>query len=128
MFRSGSRGVPSEASKARGRMPASTVPDGESGAAPSALARWAPPGTSVRESSAMIAAAGATLAGVAIALDRQERGLGELSAVQEVEQTVGVPVISIANLDALVAYLQTQGGREAELSAVREYRAQYGAR
>jgi len=85
-------------------------------------------GTSVRESAAMIAAAGAELAAVAIALDRQERGLGETSAVQEVQRNFGIPVVSIANLDALVGYLEDQGDREAELNAVRAYRAQYGAR
>lgn len=85
-------------------------------------------GTSVRESVALIKAAGAELAGVVIALDRQERGLGETSAAQEVERTYGVPVISIANLDALVLYLQNQGERQAELDAVRAYRERYGAR
>lgn len=84
-------------------------------------------GTSVRESAGMIAAAGATLAGVAIALDRQERGQAATSAVQEVERNFGVPVVSIANLDALVRYLREQGGRDAELAAVEQYRAQYGA-
>jgi orotate phosphoribosyltransferase len=84
-------------------------------------------GTSVRESAAMIAAAGASLAGVAIALDRQERGQGDSSAVQEVERNFGVPVISIANLDTLVAYLRSRGGQDAELAAVEEYRARYGA-
>ena len=76
-------------------------------------------GTSVRESAALISAAGATLAGVAIALDRQERGLGELSAAREVERNFGVPVVSIANLDTLVQVLRQQGGHEAELEALR---------
>lgn len=84
-------------------------------------------GTSVRESVELITAAGASLAGVAIALDRQERGLGELSAVQEVEQRFGVPVVSIANLDTLVRYLEQQGGHDSELAAMRAYRARYGA-
>jgi orotate phosphoribosyltransferase len=85
-------------------------------------------GTSVRESAGMIAAAGAELAGVAIALDRQERGQGERSAVQEVEQRFGVPVISIADLAALIAYLEQGGGHAEQLAAARAYREQYGAR
>src|SRR5690554_5247839 len=84
-------------------------------------------GTSVRESAVLISAAGATLAGVAIALDRQERGLGELSAAREVERNFGVPVVSIANLDTLVQVLRQQGGHEAELEALRAYRVRYGA-
>lgn len=84
-------------------------------------------GTSVRESAALISAAGATLAGVAIALDRQERGLGELSAAREVERNFGVPVVSIAHLDTLVQVLRQQGGHEAELEALRAYRVRYGA-
>ncbi len=83
-------------------------------------------GTSVRESVALIRAAGATPCGVAIALDRMERGLGELSAVQEVERQHGLPVIRIVDLEDLVAYL---AGREAEattLAAIERYRAEYG--
>ncbi|HEX5514035.1 MAG TPA: orotate phosphoribosyltransferase, partial [Gammaproteobacteria bacterium] len=60
-------------------------------------------------------------------LDRQERGLGETSAVREVERNFGVPVISIVNLDALVRYLSSRGGREAELAAMQDYRDHYGA-
>lgn len=85
-------------------------------------------GTSVRESTALIEAAGARLAGVAIAVDRQERGLGELSAVQEVRESLNVPVVSIANLDALVEFLEARGDLTDELAAVREYRSRYGAR
>lgn len=84
-------------------------------------------GTSVRESVALITAAGASLAAVAIALDRQERGMGETSAVQEVERNFGVPVISIANLDAVMRYLSSRGGRDTELAAIQDYRARYGA-
>lgn len=84
-------------------------------------------GTSVRESAALIAAAGATLAGVTIALDRQERGLAETSAVREVERSFGVPVISIINLEALVRFLAEQGEHERELQALQTYRGRYGA-
>ncbi len=83
-------------------------------------------GTSVRESVQLIRAAGATPCGVAIALDRMERGQGELSAVQEVEQQHGLPVISIVNLDDLMAYLADKPEWQATLAAIRTYRAQYG--
>jgi orotate phosphoribosyltransferase len=83
-------------------------------------------GTSVRESAELIAAAGATLAGVAIALDRQERGQGAGSAVQEVERTYRIPVVSIANLGALLHYLAGQGDQQTELAAVQDYRRRYG--
>jgi orotate phosphoribosyltransferase len=84
-------------------------------------------GTSVRESVELIRAAGATLCGVVISLDRMERGAGTLSAAQEVEQAFHVPVISIASLDDLVAYLSNQGGMAHELQKVARYRTQYGA-
>src|SRR5512141_103426 len=63
-------------------------------------------GTSVRESIELIRAASATPCGVVIALDRMERGLGEFSAVQEVQRSYNIPVISIAALDDLLGYLQ----------------------
>ena len=84
-------------------------------------------GTSVRESVEIIRAGDATPCGVAIALDRMERGSGPLSAVQEVQQSYQLPVISIASLDDLVAYLERQGGMARELQAVAHYRTQYGA-
>ena len=83
-------------------------------------------GTSVRESVDIIGRQGATPCGVAIALDRMERGLGELSAVQEVEQSYRIPVISIANLDDLVAYLESERTAERHLQAVLSYRQRYG--
>jgi orotate phosphoribosyltransferase len=83
-------------------------------------------GTSVRQSVGIIKAVGATPCGVAIALDRMERGTGDLSAVQEVERYYEIPVISIARLDDLVAYLQSDSGMSANLSAVNKYREQYG--
>jgi len=84
-------------------------------------------GTSVRESVDIIQSAGAILAGVAIAIDRQEKGLHELSAVQEVEQESGLPVCSIANLDSLIQYLQNQPDMEQNLLAIEKYRKQYGS-
>lgn len=83
-------------------------------------------GTSVRESVEIIARAGATPAGVAIALDRQERGQGELSAVQEVERAFKLRVVSIVDLDALLVYLGEKGGLSQQLQSVRDYRTQYG--
>ena len=83
-------------------------------------------GTSVRQSVAIIKAARAQPCGVAIALDRMERGSGELSATQEVERYYHMPVISIASLDDLVAYLQTDGAMSANLDAVGKYREQFG--
>jgi orotate phosphoribosyltransferase len=85
-------------------------------------------GTSVRESVALIRAHGATPAGVAIALDRMERGTGTLSAVQEVNRDYGLPVISIAALTDVLSYLDV-GGDPALLQfrdAVADYRRTYG--
>ena len=83
-------------------------------------------GTSVRESVAMIRAAGGEAAGVAIALDRQERGLSELSAAQEVHRDYGIPVVAIAGLDDLVSYLETQRLGTIDIAALHHYREQYG--
>lgn len=83
-------------------------------------------GTSVRESVALIQAAGATPSGVLIALDRQERGTGALSAVQEVTQNYGVPVTSIAGLADIVEFLRSAPGMADNLAAVLRYRDQYG--
>jgi len=84
-------------------------------------------GTSVRESVELIRAAGATPCGVAIALDRMERGLGELSAVQEVSRQHGLPVISIVDLDDLQAFLDGRPEWADTRTAIAHYRAQYGA-
>ena len=83
-------------------------------------------GTSVRESVELIRAAGATPATVLIALDRQERGQGELSAVQEVERNYGIPVVSVASLTDLIDYLSGHPELESNLAAVRDYRLRYG--
>ena len=84
-------------------------------------------GTSVRESAEIIAAAQARLAGVAISLDRQERGEGSLSAVQETEQRFGVPVLSIATLSDLIGYLEDKPQLARHLDEIRAYQARYGA-
>ncbi|OSM00365.1 orotate phosphoribosyltransferase [Magnetofaba australis] len=83
-------------------------------------------GTSVRESVALIEQAGARLAGVLVALDRQERGKGELSAIQEVEATLKVPVIAIATLADLIDMLRNDPELAAHLPAIEAYRDQYG--
>lgn len=83
-------------------------------------------GTSVRESVELIRAAGATPCGVLIALDRMERGSGNLSAVQEVRARYNIPVISIATLDDLVGYLKADPRRARDLAAVARYRNTYG--
>ena len=83
-------------------------------------------GTSVRESVELIRAAGATPAGVLIALDRQERGQGELSAVQEVQRDYGIPVVAIASLKDLMTYLAGHPEFADHRDAVARYREQYG--
>lgn len=84
-------------------------------------------GTSVRESVEIIRAAGAEVAGVAISLDRQERGQHERSAIEEVEDSYGIRVISIAGLTQLVEYLRGKPGMQGELERVEAYRRQYGS-
>jgi orotate phosphoribosyltransferase len=83
-------------------------------------------GTAVRESMDIIRAAGATPAGVTISLDRMERGIGELSAVQEVRREYGIPVIAIATLDDLLAYLEGSPSLAGHRDAVTAYRSTYG--
>ena len=84
-------------------------------------------GTSVRESVEIINSNNATLAGVVIALDRQERGTGNQSAIQEVQASLHVPVVNIVNLDALIEYLSALPAMAANVAAIKAYRAQYGA-
>lgn len=83
-------------------------------------------GTAIRESKAIIDAHGAELAGVALALDRQERGRGAQSAIQEVQERWGVPVITIATLGDLIAYLQSAEEHSQALASVQAYRDEYG--
>jgi orotate phosphoribosyltransferase len=82
-------------------------------------------GTAIRESVEIIRAHGATPAGVLIALDREERGQGERSAVQEVQDTFGLPVVSVLRLRDLMEHLEARG-EGATLAAVRAYRDRYG--
>jgi len=83
-------------------------------------------GTSVRESVAMIRDAGATPAGVVIALDRMERGTGTQSAVEEVRAMFGIPVVAVATLADLIGYLADSPQLAANLDAVQAYRDAYG--
>jgi orotate phosphoribosyltransferase len=83
-------------------------------------------GTSVRESVDIIRGAGAEPAGVLIALDRMERGTGALSAVQEVRNQFAIPVVSIASLDDLDAYLRAREAMAQQLRMVERYRKEYG--
>ena len=83
-------------------------------------------GTAIREAASIVANQGAELAGVAIALDRQERGTGEQSAVQEVQSRYGVPVINIVSLQEISTHIQ-QSTTDADLLArIQAYRQQYG--
>lgn len=84
-------------------------------------------GTSARESARLIRDSGAELAGLAIALDRQEKGTGEQSAVYEVQQSLGAMVVSIVTLNDLIAFLETTSGHEATGRRIADYRARYGA-
>ena len=83
-------------------------------------------GTSVSESIRLIKGVGAEPAGVVVALDRQERSHGELSAIQEVEQRHGIPVLSIITLDQITACMTEMEGTEEALTQIRVYRDQYG--
>ena len=83
-------------------------------------------GTAIRESMEIIQAAGAQPAGVVIALDRQEKGTGELSAIQEVEQQYQIPVLSIIKLEHLISYIETDPELNAYADKVKAYRQQYG--
>ncbi len=83
-------------------------------------------GTAIRESMEIIAANGADLAGVLVAIDRQEKGKGELSAIQEVERDFSCRIISIISLSDLICYLEEKGANSEHLEAVKAYREQYG--
>ena len=82
-------------------------------------------GTAIREAKDIIEANGAKTKGVVVALDRQEKGKGELSAIQEVEQNFGISVLSIINLSHIVDYLKANNNADI-VSKVEIYRSQYG--
>jgi orotate phosphoribosyltransferase len=83
-------------------------------------------GTAVREVMGIIKAAGAEPAAVLIGLNRQEKGQGNLSAIQEVEQSFGIPVVSIINLNDIIDYLENQNGQKDMVEQIKRYRATYG--
>jgi len=82
-------------------------------------------GTAIREAKDIIDANGAKTKGVVVALDRQEKGKGELSAIQEVEQNFGIAVVSIINLSHIVDYLKANNDKNI-ISRIESYRSQYG--
>mgnify|MGYP001013748916 FL=1 len=82
-------------------------------------------GTAIREAKDIISANGAKTKGVVVALDRQEKGKGELSAIQEVEQNFGIAVMSIINLSHIVDYLKVNNDKNI-ISRIESYRSQYG--
>jgi orotate phosphoribosyltransferase len=83
-------------------------------------------GTAVREVMDIIQQAGAKPAAVLIGLNRMEKGQGELSAIQEVEQAFGIPVVSIINLNHIISYLENQSGDAGMIEKIKAYRAAYG--
>jgi orotate phosphoribosyltransferase len=83
-------------------------------------------GTSVRESIEWILEAGANACGVAIALDRQERGKGQKSAAQEVTHEFGIPVVAIAGLSDLIEFLENRSAANIDIEAIQRYRNDYG--
>ncbi len=83
-------------------------------------------GTAIREVQQVVAAEGATIAGIVVAVDRQERGTGDTSAIQQVELDLGTSVTAIITLDQIVEFIE-QSGRHAEhLGAIEAYRAEFG--
>lgn len=83
-------------------------------------------GTAIREVMEIIEAEGAEAAGILVAVDRQERGRGDLSAIQEVERDFGVPVMSIIDFGQIVAYVEETGRHAEHLAAIRAYRDEFG--
>ncbi|MEJ2416646.1 MAG: orotate phosphoribosyltransferase [Exilibacterium sp.] len=83
-------------------------------------------GTAVREVMSTIKTAGAEPAAVVIGLNRQEKGQGALSAIQEVEKEYGIPIVSIIDLSHIIGYLESQHGQEEMVEKIRKYRATYG--
>lgn len=84
-------------------------------------------GKAIREVLPVLEGAGTTLAGIVVAVDRQERGTGELSAVDEVRRDLAVPVEAIVTFDHVIEYLAESGDHAEHLAAARDYRDQYGA-
>ena len=83
-------------------------------------------GTAIREVMALLADEPVTVSGVVVAIDRQEKGQADLSAIQEVERDYGLSVSSIVKLDDIIGFLRSSGNHESELASVVQYREQYG--
>ncbi|GBB98388.1 hypothetical protein RclHR1_03210009 [Rhizophagus clarus] len=83
-------------------------------------------GTSIRESFNIISKSGAKVSGILIAVDRQEKGTGHKSAVQQIEDDYSVPVKAIVNLDQIIEYIKEKGGYDEQLLKMEEYKALYG--
>lgn len=85
-------------------------------------------GTAIREAAEIITASGARLAGIAVAMDRQEKGQSERSAIQEIEEAYGIQVVSIISLADIVTYLDAVASADLgnHLPAVTAYRKRYG--
>ena len=83
-------------------------------------------GTAIREAIGMIQDAGAEVAGVIIGLDRQEKGQDDRSAIQQLEQDYGFPVLSIIGLGDIIDYLKSNSSDEAQLASIEQYRREYG--
>lgn len=83
-------------------------------------------GTAIREVLQLIASAGAAPAAILIGLDRQEKGQGERSAIQEIQDETGIPVISIVRLEDIMFFLQSEGDQVELLNSITEYRRSYG--
>lgn len=85
-------------------------------------------GTAIREVMEIVSAAGAQVSGVVVAVDRQERGTGDLSAIQEVERDFGVRVVPIIAFDDIIEYVEQTGRHAEHLEAIRGYRQEFGTR
>ncbi|KAI8866110.1 orotate phosphoribosyl transferase [Ramicandelaber brevisporus] len=87
-------------------------------------------GTAIRQAIATIRAHGGEVIGIAVAIDRMERGLGEteLSAVQDVQKEYGVPVRAIVTLQDVISYLENTGAEKETLDQIRAYQKQYGTK
>ena len=84
-------------------------------------------GTAIREAVDIINNAGATTAGIVISLDRQEKGIGELSAAEEISNALNIPVISIANLDEVIDYIENNSSDYGQhMDQIKKYREEYG--
>lgn len=83
-------------------------------------------GTAIRESMELLSTHSATPVAVVVAIDRQEKGKGQMSAIQEIEKEYGLQVVSVVNLANIIEYLEISGARSADLESIRRYRDSYG--